>query len=677
MKPAAIDDLRSVYSPAVSPDGRWVAYVLTRVDSAANRYRSSVWLVAADGSAPARQLTSGESSDSHPVWSPDGAVLAFTSSKGEGPDTRWTLDVLPVGGPGERVTVATSDESIESPTWSRDGRRLAYSSRVRGDRYDAQDDREREPLRVDRLFSRVDSVGWTIDRPAQVFVVPADGGDAPRQVTEGPHDHGSPTWSPDGQQLAVIAQREPDSDLDVVNDIYLVDAVSLEPGEPRRLTEGDAYWECLSWSPEDDRIAALRLDEGIGYWHAQVAVVSAATGEVRLLTRELDRTCAPYPGAQPPVWHEGELLFAVEDHGAVHVYRAHADGRVHRVVGGDRAVAGYDAASGTLAFVVGTTTSPTELSSLVDGVEHRLTHHQDGFLAAHPALEPEHFTVPSSDGCDVDAWLIRPAGFADGGSYPVLLNVHGGPHTQYGLRWFDEFQMYAGAGFAVLYCNPHGSTGGTEHFARSIISPKSPIDPGTGWGGIDYDDVMAVLDSALQRFPFLDAGRVGIMGGSYGGYLTSWAIGHTDRFAAACSERACNNLASLEWSSDAAGFFRFEMGVSHLDDPDEYARMSPITYVKDIRTPVLILHSENDLRCPIEQADCLYVALRLLRREVDYYRFPAESHELTRGGSPAHRKQRAELIIDWFGQRLLSPASRERHADLAHDPERLEDPIRH
>jgi dipeptidyl aminopeptidase/acylaminoacyl peptidase len=350
---------------------------------------------------------------------------------------------------------------------------------------------------------------------------------------------------------------------------------------------------------------------------------------------------------------------------------------VHRVVGGERAVTGYDAAEGTLAFTVTSPTEPPELCSLVDGVERRLTHHQDGFLAAHPALGPEHFTVGSSDGCDIDAWLIRPAGFTDGGSYPVLLNVHGGPHTQYGNRWFDEFQLYAGAGFAVLYCNPHGSTGGAEHYARSIISPKSAEDPGTGWGGIDYDDVMAVLDAALERFPSLDGGRVGIMGGSYGGYMTSWAIGHTDRFAAACSERACNNLMSLEWSSDAAGYFRFEMGVSHLDDPDEYARMSPITYVKDIRTPVLILHSENDLRCPIEQADCLFVALRLLRREVDYYRFPAESHELTRGGSPSHRKQRADLIIDWFGRRLLAPQPRERAIDLAHDPERLEDPIHH
>jgi dipeptidyl aminopeptidase/acylaminoacyl peptidase len=240
---------------------------------------------------------------------------------------------------------------------------------------------------------------------------------------------------------------------------------------------------------------------------------------------------------------------------------------------------------------------------------------------------------------------------------PMLLSVHGGPMSQYALHWFDEFQLWASAGFAVVYSNPRGSTGSTHDWARAIRSPLAEVHPGSGWGGVDYDDVMSVLDAALERFPAIDVERVGILGGSYGGYMTSWAIGHTDRFAAACSERAVNNVLTLETSSDASGFFRFVTGVSHLDHPEEYLRMSPITHVKDITTPVLILHSENDLRCNIEQADQLFVALRMLGREQEYHRFPAESHELSRSGSPRHRVQRAEIIIDFFQRKLAAVAS--------------------
>jgi dipeptidyl aminopeptidase/acylaminoacyl peptidase len=247
---------------------------------------------------------------------------------------------------------------------------------------------------------------------------------------------------------------------------------------------------------------------------------------------------------------------------------------------------------------------------------------------------------------------MRPAGVPEGERVPVLLSIHGGPMTQYPNLWFDEFQMWAGAGYAVVYCNPHGSTGGSEAWVRSIRPPEASTVPGTGWGGIDADDVLAVLDAALEREPLLDRDRVGVLGGSYGGYMTSWLIGHSNRFAAACSERAVNNLLTLETASDAAGLFRFEFGATHLDAPDAYLRMSPITYVRDIETPVLILHSEDDLRCPIEQADQLFIALRLLGKPVEYWRFPREGHELSRSGSPRHRVQRAEIILDWFGRHL-------------------------
>jgi dipeptidyl aminopeptidase/acylaminoacyl peptidase len=294
---------------------------------------------------------------------------------------------------------------------------------------------------------------------------------------------------------------------------------------------------------------------------------------------------------------------------------------------------------------------------LVDGEERRLTHLGDAFTRSHPLAEPVHFTANSTDGTTVDAWLLLPpvgtAPAGGGDRLPVLLNIHGGPFSQYGNRFFDEFQVQASAGYAVLYANPRGSSGSGEAFARAIRGPKAAEDPGSGWGGVDYDDLMAVVDEALSRFEDLDADRLGVIGGSYGGYMTSWIIGHTDRFKAACSERACNNLFTFAHTSDiGASFPAGYIGTSHLDDPDEFLRQSPVTYYRDMRTPLLILHSENDLRCPIEQAEDLYVRLKMTGGDVEFVRFPGESHELSRSGAPCHRVERLELILDWFGRKL-------------------------
>jgi dipeptidyl aminopeptidase/acylaminoacyl peptidase len=207
----------------------------------------------------------------------------------------------------------------------------------------------------------------------------------------------------------------------------------------------------------------------------------------------------------------------------------------------------------------------------------------------------------------------------------------------------------------VLYCNPRGSSGYSEQWGRAIRGPECAHDPGSGWGSVDFADVMACVDTACEQFGWIDPGALGILGGSYGGFMTSWAVGHTGRFRAACSERACNNLLTMEYTADIAGFIRSYLGPDHLTDPAAYRRQSPVTYVADMTTPLLILHSENDLRCPISQAEELFVALRVLGREPVMYRFPGESHELTRSGAPRHRIQRAELILDWFRQHLTDP----------------------
>lgn len=675
VKPSDIIRLISVEQPVVSPDGTAVAYVVRRVDHDANRYRSAIWLAGADGGAT-RQLTAGEEADSTPVWAPDGSRLAFTSTRGgsggsgagggggKADEKTVTLHVIPVDAPGETVTLGTRDEVFEGLAWSPDGHHLAFASRVRDQRYvDGDDDAARPPRRIDRLFPRLDSYGWTIDRPAQLFVVPVDGSAVAQQVTRDRFDYSPPAWSPDGTRLAASSARQPDFDLQSFNDVWVVDiaqALAADPAdpsafEPHRLTATDASYASLSWEPDGDRIACLHTVEQIGYRHTRVAVVDSTTGAVTVLTADLDRNCAPYPGSRAPVWDGDRLITSIEDHGRVSVISVLLDGsgaEPQRLVEGDRWVAGFDLAGGTLAFVASSVDEPSELYLVRAGEERRLSRHQAAFDATAPSVPAEHFLVSAADGTELDAWVMLPPDFDADGSYSALLNIHGGPHTQYGVRWFDEFQLYASAGHVVIFSNPRGSTGYDEASARVLISAASTEDPGEGWGPPAHDDLMRVVDAALERYPAIDADRLGVMGGSYGGYMTSWVVGHTDRFAAACTERGVNNLASLEWSSDAAGYFRFAMGATHLDAADEYARLSPITYVRDISTPVMIIHSEDDLRCPVEQADALFVAMRLLGKEVEYLRFPAESHELTRGGSPKHRIQRAQIVLEWFARHL-------------------------
>jgi len=304
-----------------------------------------------------------------------------------------------------------------------------------------------------------------------------------------------------------------------------------------------------------------------------------------VLTQSLDRNCSPYPAIREPAWDGASIVFALEDAGNTHVYRVAADGSgaPQPVVAGDVWVTGYDVADGRVLHSAGTATS---LPELYEG-DRAVTEIGRPFLESREIVAPERFTANSADGSEVEAWIMRPVGFEEGQRYPLLLNIHGGPFSQYGNKLFDEFQIYTNAGYAVVYSNPRGSSGYSEEWGRAI---RGPALGGPGWGTVDYDDLMAVTDEALRRFDFCDTDRIGVMGGSYGGYMTSWIVSHTDRFRAACSERAVNNLMSEFGSSDFGPFFKTTWGVYPFEDVDVYLKHSPTTYATDIKTPLLILH---------------------------------------------------------------------------------------
>jgi dipeptidyl aminopeptidase/acylaminoacyl peptidase len=637
MRPGDLYELRWADDPRLSPDGRTAAFVVWSTDRETNDYTASIWLVAVDGAAQPRRLTRGKKQDVAPRWSPDGSRLAFASNR----DSKAKqLYVLPVDG-GEPLQLTELDEDVTEVVWSPGGTRIAFSARVRDPAYEEEDERKRRPRRFDRLQYKLDDEGWIGDRRRHLFVVPADGSSPPVQLTDGDFEDAAPSWSPDGRRIAFVSARQDHWDTEVEQDIFVVDA---EGGEPERLTGGDSRYEAPAWSPDGSAIACRWAPGGFDYpRHGQIAVLDASTGERRVLTESLDRNCAPYPEIREPVWDGDSILFVLEESGYNALYRVGADGAGEpEAVLGEVWVTAFDCVVGQ---IVHAATTPTSLPEIYTG-KGRLT----DLSSAVEASEPERFTAVSADGSEVEAWIIRPLGFEEGRGYPLLLNVHGGPFAQYGNRFFDEFQVQAGAGYAVLYSNPRGSSGYSEEWGRAI---RGPIEGGEGWGSRDYEDVMAVLDEALGRFDFIDPERLGVLGGSYGGFMTSWIVSHTDRFQAACSERSVNNFVLEGGSGDIGWAFKGIVGEYWFEAPDAYLQISPSKYAANITTPLLILHSEDDLRCPLGHAEDLFAILRVLKREVELVIFPAESHNLSRTGSPAHREMRFEAILDWFERTLL------------------------
>jgi dipeptidyl aminopeptidase/acylaminoacyl peptidase len=638
-------------SPAVSPDGALVAFVVSRPDIEHNRGSSQIWLATADGSSAPHPITVGER-DGQPVWSPDGSSLAFTSARADDKE-RTTLHVMPISVPGEARTVASMPDGISGLRYSPDGTRLAFTSRTRHERYSAKDESWQSPRRIDRFFARLDSEGWIADRPSHLYVVRSDGSEEPHNLTPGEFQHYDLDWAPDSQSLVVTAERHDTWDTDLATDVY---RVGLD-GTITALTAQTGSYGQPSVSPDGSLVAFIGFDDpSTSQRNEHIAVLPTAGGPHRWVSHGLDRTFQTTAGSDAPIWESSTTLLATaEDAGETHLWRVHLDGRApERLTDGPITVKGVDAVGATVALAVGRVDAVTDIMALRNGVLTPITDFGARFRAAVEPRTWERLRVPTTDGTShVDAWVMAPRGFDPEQRYPVLLNVHGGPHTQYGETMFDEAQMQAAAGFVVVMCNPRGSSGREQSWGQAILGPNHPVVPGTGWGTVDVDDVLAVLDHVLATKAWCDPSRVGMLGGSYGGFMATWlAARHGERFRAICSERAVNNMISEEWSSDLGTIFRTEVGPNHLDDPEAYQNFSPVRWADDIEVPMLLIHSENDLRCPINQAEELFVALRLRGKEVVFYRFPGEGHELSRSGSPIHRVQRAEIILDWFAEKL-------------------------
>ncbi|MDK3256396.1 S9 family peptidase [Blastococcus capsensis] len=650
MRPSDLALLRTPGVPAVSPDGRIAVVAVEWPDLEADEYRSQLWAVPTDGSAPARPLTSGQR-DADPAFSPDGRWLAYLGTESGG---RPQIRVLPTsGGASRRLT--SHHLGAGAPVWSPDSRRLAYVARVpEHGRYGTVDgvDAAAEPPRlITTLRYRLDGVGFVRDRPSQLFVLdlPADFADdtaplpEPVQLTTGTADCADVTWRPDGAELAFVAATHERADRDLVRDVHVVrpDGSTL-----RRVTDSRAGCTRPGYTDDGAFLVVTAVPdlgpEGLDCV-ARQAVPCRVPGDggplVPLLDPEQhhrgDLTAAT-------VLSDGAVVMGVERQGAVDLLRVPVDGGPpETLIEGPFTVRGVAAAAGIVVVTVAHDRSAGELMAISDGGRRLLTAFGRALGGSGRLHRMRERTATAPDGYPVHGWVTTPPG---PGPHPVLLRVHGGPFSQDGWTLLDETQVLVSAGYAVVQCNPRGSSGYGAAHGRAIRQ---------AWGGLDADDVLAFLDAALTD-PALDGSRVGIMGGSYGGYLATLLLGRTGRFAAGVVEGAFTDPVGFMGSADIGWYFPDQ----HLGtDPDRLAAQSALARVEAITTPTLVVHSEDDCRTPLEQGQRLYVDL--LRRGVptELLLFPGEGHDLSRTGRPRHRLARFEHVLRWWARWLPTPGN--------------------
>jgi len=656
-----------VSDPQISPDGKQLAYVRTMIDEKTKEYRSNIWVVPTDGSSEPRPFTSGPKRDTCPRWSPDGTKLAFVSDRTED-NQIWIMETRG----GEALQFTKMRRGASNPVWSPDGKKICFTAPV--DPEDTPEELEKpldekakeaekkkkleEPTLVTRLKMKSDAaMGLIGSRRTHLFVKEVDQDQPVKQITSGDFDHFSPSWSPDGKCIAFCANRQENADhVPWIIDIF---RVASDGGEPQKLTDSKGPSFSPVWTPDGKFIvyAGHKREYGAATLN-KIWKVPSEGGDSILLTSSFDRSVGDSMAGDshfgssengPVISPDGnQVYFLSSDSGNTSLFSVSIEGgNVALILGGNRQIFGFtlDNSGQTFAIAV---SHPTRVGDvgvfhLDSDTETMLTSENKALLDEVYLSEPEQIQFKSSDGQDRLGWIMKPVGYQEDKKYPTILEIHGGPASMYGWNFFFEFQILASNGYAVIYTNPRGSDGFGQEFLHAVIGD---------YGGMDYDDLMTWVDCALSQ-GIIDQDNLGVTGGSYGGFMTNWIVGHTDRFKAAVTQRSISNWISFHGVSDIGyTFTETQILGNPWKDFDLLWKHSPLAYVENVTTPLLIIHAEKDQRCPIEQGEQFYVALKKLNKQTEMARFPESNHELSRSGKPVLRVQRLNQILRWFDSHL-------------------------
>lgn len=646
----------------ISPEGRRIAYVRRKMDRDKNDYVSNIWLLEGEED---RQFTSGDK-DGSPRWSPDGRSLAFIAKReAEG---KSQLMLLRADG-GEALAVTDKKWEISNIRWSPDGSRLAFVRAVPtgelGMPRDAEEDEEDDkapgkagkgtkqtaPTKIiERLGFKGDGLGFIHNRRRHICVIEVDSKEI-TQLTDGDYSDESPSWSPNGRFIAFTSNRNKDWDTEIESQIW---EIPVEGGDPRRVFEDRGTWGGPIYSPDGKGLAfaGSRTDDELavsGFARLWVCDrdgtgLTDLTGDSGLEVGNSSITDTKIEGAEGFYWNRKGIWFIATVGGASNVYRWH-DG-FHQVTEGLQDVRDFSVGGPSVAYTAADLLRPAELFvRRGKSPARQMTNVNADYLTTVNVVTPQPVDFEGSNGDTVHGWLMKPRELATGQKAPLILYIHGGPQAAYGNTFFHEMQVLAGRGYGILLINPHGSGAHGDEWVSSIHGD---------WGHRDYEDFMKATDMAAS-LDWVDAQRMGVGGGSYGGYMTSWIISHTSRFKVALIERALVNMVSFVGTTDVPNWWKYAWRTTIEKDATRLWKMSPLAYLKEMNTPALIIHSEQDHRCPVEQGEQIFTGLRKRGVPVRFVRFPEESHGLSRGGKPSRRVERLNEIVRWFGKHLDQP----------------------
>ncbi len=651
-RPDDIYLIRTVSDPQVSPDGTQVAYCLSWPDRDSDSTHVAVYVAPLNRRAPARRFTHG-TNDHTPRWSPDGRYLAFVSERGE----KSQLFVAPLGG-GEARQVTKRKWGISGPAWSPDGTRVAFTART--GRFTPPNERKgaekAAPIVLRDLRYKLDGIGFFDRRRTHIFVADIDSGEQ-NQLTRGDYFDDHPAWSPNGRTIAFVSDRERDrNQRQWRTDVWTVPAAG---GHPRKLTRSRGSAAHPAYSPDGKHVAYVgheHGDEGVAK-NPHLMLVPARGGTPRSLSASTDRPVAGWPFSlgQAISWtpNSRSVCFLAADRGTVAIYRAGLRGDAEKLLDGERQIESFvltpDGKRAVFAAVWPDRPSELYAVALANGRRQtNLSHANDAFLAQVELGDIRRTTCKAPDGLTIESFVMYPPGYKRGRRYPLALNVHGGPHSHHpGPRALTEFYALAARGYVVLLPNPRGSTGYGEAFTEMVVDD---------WAGGDYEDILDAVDSLVAK-GVADPDRLYIGGYSYGGYMSSWAVGHTDRFRAAIVGAPVANLVSSFGTSDIPLFDIHELGGLPHENMAFYVERSPITHLANCTTPVLLLHHEGDLRCPIAQSEEIFTALKAMGKEVEFVRYPGGFHTYNTH-TPSQAKDRIERTIAWYDSHAPKPKRR-------------------